>query len=271
MRFDIPLLASLLCVLAAAGRAAGATGPHGTVDLIAEPASVRPGRPFSVGLLFRLEPGWHIYWINPGDSGEPPRVKWSLPAGFTAGPIEWPLPHRIEDHSLVDYGFQDQVLLPVEITPPAGLGKGAGVQLNATVNWLVCRDICVPGRAALALTLPIGNGTPGQTSHSLFVQARAKLPRPAPPSWKVIARLDKQAFVLNVDTGKKEAGATFFPLTPNQIENAAPQKVSPSARGVRVEMAKSDQLLKPPAHLAGVLVLASGLGYRIEAPVIASP
>jgi len=263
------LLVPFLSLFAAPNRVAGETGPHGTVDLIAEQSSVQPTRPFWVGLHFQLEKGWHIYWTNPGDSGEPPRVKWNLPAGFQAGSLLWPIPRRIEDHSLIDYGYQNEVLLPVEIRP---LGGGSDVQLRATVNWLVCREICVPGRAALELTLPIRKGTPGPPSpmHSLFAKARADLPRRAPKSWKVTANLDQHRFVLNVDTGKRETEATFFPLEPNQIENAAPQKASPFSRGIRIELQKSDQLLKSPPRLTGVLVFASGHGYVIEAPVITS-
>jgi thiol:disulfide interchange protein DsbD len=266
------LLVPFLSLLAAPGSVAATTQPHGTVELIAEQTSVQPARPFWVGLHFQLEKGWHIYWTNPGDSGEPPRVKWNLPAGFQAGSLLWPIPRRIEDHSLIDYGYPDEVLLPVEIRPPASLGGGADVPLSATVNWLVCREICVPGRAALELTLPIRKGTarPPSPLHSLFAQARADLPRPTPPSWKVTAHLDKHLVVLNIDTGKPETEATFFPLEPNQIENAAPQKASPSSRGIRIEMQKSDQLLKPPPRLSGVLVLAAGQGYVIEAPVTIS-
>ncbi len=272
IRLDVLLLISLLGVFSALGTAAAATGPHGTVDLIAEQTSVQPGRPFAVGLRFQLEPGWHIYWINPGDSGEPPRVKWSLPEGFRAGPLQWPLPRRIEDHSLIDYGYQGQVLLPVEITSPAGLPVGPDVQVNAAVSWLVCRDICVPAHAALALTLPLRKGAPAESSSAapLFARARADLPRPAPKSWNVAASLDKLRFVLNVDTGKKETGASFFPLNPNEIENAAPQKVSVSSRGIDLELKRSDQMLKPPPRLEGVLVFASGRGYTINAPVRAS-
>jgi thiol:disulfide interchange protein DsbD len=263
---------ALLVSVASASAAFGATGPHGTVDLIADQTSVQPARPLWVGLHFQLEKGWHIYWTNPGDSGEPPRVKWDLPAGFQAGSLLWPVPRRIEDHSLVDYGYPDEVLLPVQIRPPANLGGGATVQLNATVNWLVCREICVPGRAALELRLPISKGTAGAPSplHPLFAQARAALARPAPPSWKVRAILNNKRWVLNIDTGKRETEATFFPLEPNQIENAAPQKASASSRGIQIELQRSDQLLKPPLRLAGVLVLAAGQGYSIEAPVTTS-
>lgn len=266
------LLFAMGCVFAPPEAVWGAAGPHGTVDLIAEQASLQPSLPFWVGLHFRLEPGWHIYWTNPGDSGEPPRVKWNLPAGFQAGPLKWPLPRRIEDHTLIDYGYQNEVLIPAEIMPPASLPERPDVQLQATVNWLVCREACIPARANLELVLPTQKGTAGQASpmHSLFAKARADLPRPPPPSWKIRASLDNQNFVLNVETGKRETNATFFPLDPNQIENAAPQKASSLPRGIRIELRKSDQLLKSPPSLAGVLVLGAGQGYTIEAPITQS-
>lgn len=260
---------SFLSLFVTPGQIAGVAGPHGTIDLIAEQTFVQPGGPFWVGLDFQLEKGWHIYWTNPGDSGEPPRVRWNLPEGYQAGPLLWPIPQRIEDHSLIDYGYQNEVLLPVGIKPPARLSVGSVVELSATVNWLVCREICVPGRADLALTLPVRKETPGPPSprHSLFSKARAELPRTAPKSWEVTAKLNEHGFILNVDTGKREMGATFFPFAPNQIENAIPQQVIPSARGMRIKLQKSDQMLKAPPRLSGVLVFASGQGYLIEAPV----
>jgi thiol:disulfide interchange protein DsbD len=164
------------------------------------------------------------------------------------------------------------VLLPVKITPPEKIVGGSDVRVNALVNWLVCREICVPGRVDVALTLPVRTATsePPSTTRSLFAKAQADLPRPAPKSWKVTAHLDEHWFVLSVVTGKREAAATFFPLEPNQIENTAPQKASPLAQGIRIEVQKSDQMLKAPLQLKGVLEFASGQGYTIEAPVIAS-
>jgi thiol:disulfide interchange protein DsbD len=264
------LFALLASLVLSAGAATSATGPHGSVDLVADVTSVEPSRPFRVGLHFQLESGWHIYWTNPGDSGEPPRVKWDLPTGFAAGPLLWPAPRRIEDHSLIDYGYQNEVLLPVEIKPPAAIGTNSGFTMSASVNWLVCREICVPGRSMLSLTLPIQKGTPAPPSslHPLFVKARAALPNSAPKAWKAIASLGQRAFILNVDMGSRQTVATFFPLEPNQIENAAPQKVIPSARGFRLEMVKSAQLITAPSRLTGVLELAAGQGYFIEAPVI---
>lgn len=258
--------------------ARAASGPHGTVDLISEQASVRAERDFRVGLHFQLEKGWHIYWLNPGDSGEPPKVQWNLPAGFRAGPLEWPTPQRIEDHSLIDYGYEDEVLVAAQIHPlarPAPYGArarieaGRALNMGATVNWLVCRETCIPGRATLTLSLPFREGARGQPTapKELFVKARARLPKRAPNEWKLTGALEGREFILDVETGRREAAATFFPLEPNQIENAAPQNSSPLPRGIRLKLQRSEQLLKPVATLAGVLVLDSAHSYVIKVPV----
>ncbi len=245
--------------------------PHGTIELVAEESSLQAAKPLHAGLHFKLEKGWHIYWTNPGDSGEPPRVNWSLPPGFSAGPLEWPVPQRIEDHSLVDYGYADEVLLPVEIRPPARFGAETKVQLSAQVHWLVCRETCVPGHADLDLMLPIGRGaaTLSNLQH-LFAQARADLPRRVPASWKVMATVDQHQWTLNLETGSREADVVFLPLQANQIENSAAQKATVTSNGIRIEIQKSDQMLKPPARLTGVVVLGSKRGYLIDTPVTVS-
>jgi thiol:disulfide interchange protein DsbD len=266
------LVILLVCLPVLSSVARAATGPHGTIDLISEQASIHPGRFFRVGLHFQLERGWHIYWVNPGDSGEPPEVEWNLPAGFRAGPLGWPTPRRIQDHSLIDYGYEGEVLLPVEIHPPANLATGGDAHLGLSVAWLVCQEICIPGRAALTLTLPVQKEAREEptTYQALFLKARAELPRPAPKHWKLEGSLKARKFILKIETGRREAGAIFFPFEPNQIENAAPQNGSPLPRGIQLELWRSDQLLKPIATLAGVLVLDSAHSYVIRVPVRAS-
>jgi thiol:disulfide interchange protein DsbD len=267
-----PLVILLVCLPVFSSVARAATGPHGTVDLICEQASIQPGRVFRVGLHFQLERGWHIYWVNPGDSGEPPEVEWNLPAGFRAGPLGWPTPRRIQDHSLIDYGYEGEVLLPVEIRPPANLATGRDARLGLSVAWLVCQEICIPGRAALTLSLPVRKEAQGEsmTLQELFLKAKAELPKPAPKHWKLGGTLEARKFILEIETGRREAGAIFFPFEPNQIENAAPQIASPLPRGIQLELRRSDQLLKPIATLAGVLVLDSARSYVIMVPVRAS-
>jgi DsbC/DsbD-like thiol-disulfide interchange protein len=270
-------LSLVLCVcaanvpasLSAAGNTTGST-PHSKVDLIAEEDSIEPGRRFWVGLRFQLERQWHIYWINPGDSGEPPRLEWHLPAGFRAGVIQWPVPKRLENQSIVDYGYQGEVLLLVPIYAPARFTAGRA-KLAATVKWLVCRDVCIPARTDLALSLPVQRTAPHPDPqwHKLFTSGRAELPRPPPANFKATALLQGNYFLLTFDSGSPGRQATFFPLAPMQIENSAPQTATLAGDRVRLSLQKSDQLVKPFASLKGVLVFGPQRAYLIDAPVIA--
>ncbi len=264
-----------LLLWAATAQAQATPITHGTLELIASNPSIAPGQKLDLGLRFQLDKGWHIYWVNPGDSGEPPRVEWQLPAGLSAGPIEWPTPRRFENGSIVDYGYEDAVLLIVPLQAEASLPTRQPVRINANVKLLVCsHEMCVPGRAELSLTLPI-KSPPMLNVHNnvlrkqdaenehLFAATRQSLPRPAPGGWRFKVADANDSFVLNVNLGREIAGrevtqAIFFPLAESQIENAAPQKLQPTATGFRLTLRKSDRLLKPIARLQGVLVLAAG-------------
>lgn len=258
----------LLCSATALARPVSA--PHLTVDLIADNAAIAPGQKLEAGFKFNLEKGWHIYWINAGDSGDPPRVQWKLPAGFHAGEIEWPAPVRLPVASLMDYGYEDQVLLMVSIQTSQDLKAGTTAQLAATVRWVVCREVCLPGHADVSLALPVADkpGAKPSADSELFRKTMQSLPRPAPDAWRqgVIER--KNDFTLTIHTGKRVAEASFFPLEANQIENAAPQQVTPFPTGVQIRLKKSEQLLKPITRLKGVVVL-DGKPYEVDAPVIA--
>jgi DsbC/DsbD-like thiol-disulfide interchange protein len=266
--------ALLFLPLALAGRASTPQGSslHAKTELIAEKEFIEPGENLWLGLHFKLESGWHIYWINPGDSGEPPRVQWRLPAGFRAGSIQWPAPQRIEDHSLVDYGYEGETLLLVPVQAPANLTAPEPVRFEATLKWLVCREICIPEQADVALSLPVQRKGATQQSHwqALFASTRARLPKQAPRGWKVTALSEKDRFVLDIETGSPEPQATFFPLEPNQIENAAPQTLDRLARGVSLKLRKSDQLLRPLSRLKGVVEVGSGRAFVVDVPVLAS-
>src|SRR5882757_3356148 len=113
-----------------------------------------PGRTLQVGLVLTLEEHWHVYWINAGDSGEPPKIKWMLPDGITAGPMQFPIPSRLPLGPLMDFGYEDEVAFPVQLTAASSLKPGP-IHLDAIVNWLVCREVCIPGKAHLGLNLTV--------------------------------------------------------------------------------------------------------------------
>ena len=263
--------AALLC--AAGARAAGAAIPHGTLELVAEDQWIAPGRTIRLGLHFQLEKGWHIYWVNPGDSGEPPRVKWRLPAGVTAGEIRWPTPRRLGTSSIVDFGYEDEVVLIAPLRGVAGLAapgpEDGSAQLRAEVKVLVCREMCIPGKAQVSLTLPVKSQLPVPDPQvaELFATARKALPPAAPASWRISVSDTRDSFALTAKLGQHVAQASFFPLEESQIKNAVPQQFTAVPGGFRLTLQKSDQLLKPVARLKGVLVLAGDRGYTIDVPV----
>jgi thiol:disulfide interchange protein DsbD len=266
-------LISTVMVLATASAWGGPAETEGLkVQLISDTDGVQPGRPLLVGLHFEMQKHWHIYWRNPGDSGEPPRVRWKLPAGFQAGDIQWPAPERLGSGSVIDYGYQGSVLLPVEIqTPSTTLAAGGSITLSAEVSWLVCKDTCVPGKADLTLTLPVRRAPgPVPASHRLFQEAGSRLPKPMPPAWRAEATSEGGFFGLTI-LGAGLAKASFFPLEAGQIDHAAPQTATTLPGGLRLTLRKSDQLARTPGRLDGILKLGPGRAYAVSAPVRALP
>jgi DsbC/DsbD-like thiol-disulfide interchange protein len=243
---------------------------HAKIELIAEEDSFRPGHTLWIGLLFQLDNGWHIYWQNPGDSGEPPKVEWSLPAGFQAEAIRWPTPKRLGSGSVVDYGYEGQVLLMVPMRIAASAKTMTSGTIGASVKYLVCREICIPGKADL--TLKVSQARSDSAAHysqqrKLFEQSRAQWPRPAPASWRIAAESQGDHFVLSVSGVGRAQSAEFFPLDPGVIENSASQVFAPSAGGFRVSLKKSDLLTKLPQKLRGVIVVNGAAGYKISATI----
>ena len=258
----------LLSVLGIIAQAESVSTQHARVELISDSASIKPGQDLQLGFRYVLEPGWHLYWINPGDSGQPPSFKWQLPTGFQSGEIQWPRPERLSNSQLVDYGYKDEVLFIVPIHAPANLNNDSPVAIAADAKWLVCREVCIPDRTQLRLSLPVSSSAPkSSASATLFTRAKAQLPKKAPRQWKMIVQSRNEDFVLTVNAGRSFRNATFFPLNPGQIENAAPQQAVSTPTGVRITLKKSEVLSKPITTLRGLLEVAGGEAYEIEAPV----
>ena len=150
---------------------------HVKVALIPEVRTIAPGAPFWVAVRLSMDPRWHTYWINPGDSGAPTEIKWSLPPGFEAGPIQWPYPERIELPPLVSFGYEDEIALLVRITPPRDVKIGERVTLAAHVSWLECEELCLPGEATVSTVVQAGPNVENDPAGArFFAEARARLP-----------------------------------------------------------------------------------------------
>ena len=204
-------------------------------ELVAEAVTVAPGATVTVALRQKIRDRWHTYWENPGDSGEPTRIDWTLPEGWSAGPLQFPWPKRVPVGPLVNFGYEGEVWFLTTLTVPASAVPGSSVTLAGDATWLVCEEICIPEEAALTLTLPVGTETvPDPAAADAFAAARAKLPRPAPPgvTWAV----DDDTLSLFVPlpglSAARLEGAAFFPAADAIAGASSPQAVAVAAEGL---------------------------------------
>ncbi|MBN1917877.1 MAG: hypothetical protein JW889_08215 [Verrucomicrobia bacterium] len=240
---------------------------------MAEASSVRPGHPIEVAVLFDVERGWHVYWRNPGDAGLGPSITWALPPGWSAGEIQWPYPERISTPGVTTYGYRDDFMLLVELTPPDALEIGATITLRADVDWLACDEACVAGNAKVGLALPVAAEVPACDEHwaERFAEARARLPI-EPPGWRVRARADSDHVVLELtppdgfDTALD--GVQFFPYDGHLIDHGAKQVLSATDDGFRLSIRRARSGRDIPARVVGILVSPNGWGDDSSAAAI---
>ena len=128
---------------------------HVTARMIADSSAVVAGKPFKLGILLKMEPGWHTYYKESGDAGMPTRITWQLPPGFKASDLIWEKPNKFNDAGIVTYGYHDNTLIGATITPPANLKAGSSLNFSAKVKWLSCKDVCVPGNGEASILLPV--------------------------------------------------------------------------------------------------------------------
>ena len=247
MLLRLPLL--LLVLALAASHASAQSAPLVRAQLLADTNAIVPGQPFQAGLLLEMADGWHTYWEYSGDAGLPTTIQWQLPKGFTAGPINWPVPEaKLEPGDIQTYAYGGRVLLLTTITPPAGVS--GNFTLKAKADWLVCKETCIPGGAELELTLPVSaNSSPANAA--LFEEFRSQLPSekkpPYPISWK------RTANHLTLEVGGIPANTplALFPLPSENQEVGHPEFFPPSSLQIQ---SKGD--------FRGVLSVGNGPGRR---------
>ena len=259
----------ILSVLAAGAPSAGAQPvktDHVTAELVAAAQGVAPGGTLAIGLRLQHQPHWHTYWRNPGDSGLPTTISWTLPAGAKTGDIEWPVPQRLPFGPLVNYGYENDLLLPLRFTAPADAQPGQTLALKAEANWLVCREVCVPESATLSLQLPVlapgAAAAPGPLA-ARFAEAAEQQPQALPAGWQ--AELQRAGTDLHFRLKRPAATPAdtalppleVFPYT-EQLLQSARHQVYQVADGYLVALAL-DPNAQVPARVAGVVV-ARGRG-----------
>ena len=237
----IRLLALILMLVCSPSALAqfGSNDPMVDATLVADRSSVAPGETFHLALHQQITPGWHTYWRNPGDSGEPTRLDLSLPQGWNAGEMIWPAPHSYDLGPLTNYGYSAEVTLPVPVTVPANAAPGP-LTINAYASWLVCEDICIPEEAELTLTLAVGDSVADRAGQSLIGQALALAPVAA-PEMRAGLEGDSTGLVLTLSDARFEGASlsdvTFYPHVSGVIDHAADQAVIHEGPDLRLDVA----------------------------------
>ena len=254
-------LLPILALVAAAAVAQPDPSPHSDARLVADATRIAPGDTLGVALEITVEEGWHIYWINPGDSGQPVAVDWTLPTGAEAGPLRFPPPSRYEVAGLVSYAHGGTPAFLTEIVVPDG--ASGDLALTGAATWLICADVCLPASADVALTLPVGV----TERTGALDAARAALPTSAADWTASAAWVDgSYALTLNPPDGVSLDGATFFVDQSGVLDHAAEQAFAAEGGAWAVRLAASDYATEPAAELSGVLV-AGDTAIELAVPV----
>ncbi len=273
-------------VALAAGVAPAAVAPEvsrserAEVRLLSEQDIAAPGTTLSLALHQRLSGLWHTYWENPGDSGLATTLRWTLPEGVEAGPIQWPTPERLAIPPLMNYGYSGEAVLITDVTLPADWPVGQPVEIRLEADWLVCETICVPEAQAYTLSLPTAE-TPvvDPAVAEVFARGRATQPAPAPDlplRWSA----GEEAVSVTVAAEEFAAGALeevyFFPAAWGLVNHAADQPAEAGPQGLTLTAPKGDgwymEAIEGP--VAGVLVATDISGpepVKIALTVTAEP
>jgi thiol:disulfide interchange protein DsbD len=261
----------------------GGPGPvkaeHLTAELVALGPQIAVGGTQQLGLVLTMEEHWHVYWINAGDAGQPPKITWTLPAGMTAGGLQFPPPTRLALGPLMDFGYEDQVAYPITVTAGPSTKPGK-VHLDAKVSWLVCATLCLPGKAHLGIDLDVVKGPLAEAPLvGALGEAIKNLPKPLPANMTVSAIGDAKQLLVTLKTGSQEQDAEFYPIDRDVISNVAEQQVESLPDGIKIRLTRASDpsastpgaapAAALPTTLHGLIKLSATEAYEFTTPVTA--
>jgi len=226
-------------------------------ELVAEGPAPAGGE-VELAIHMRTNPGWHGYWLNPGDAGLPMDVKWRIPAGFSIGPLRYPVPSRLTVAGIMNYVYEKDYAILVRLKVPAG--ASGTVPIRAEAHWLACTDkICVPEQGELSLDLPIGSGTPQRAQ---FDQWRQDLPRPLASQAKFEITGDKLRVAIPLPSSVEVEDPYLFAAEDGPVDYAGQQHFRRLDDWLIAELPRRSG---EPKALSGVLAYGEGSGLEIEA------
>lgn len=243
--------------------ATSASAAHTRVELKLSANSVPPGQVQTVGFLMTMDPGWHTYWKNSGDSGIPTQIQWNLPPGFSAGPIEWPLPLKLPPASVTTYAYEGTTLLEVPITVASNVASGV-YSVSAAVSWLECKDQCIPGSTNISFDLVVTNEFVPSTQFDLIQSWQSRMPETSSnwlveASWQTTTNADQRWLVLHgqyrgpADTQPRIVDFYPYPGDIYEVETATEVKEGPGSDFTLRKMVTRFQS-NWPVHVPGILV-----------------
>ncbi len=251
-----------------------ASDPENRVDVtfITEESRIsESGETLWIGVHMEIQDGWHVYWRNPGDSGLPTRINWEANELLDPGDIHWPYPSRFDEDGVTTYGYSDNVTLLVPAHIRESTDRTTAQLISADLNWLVCKDICLPESAQLMLETDSDGSllSFSESARGKIKDSKSRLPESS-ESWSAAASLENGTFKLTVISRDENANIPdpetiyFFPYKQGVIEHTSPQRTTRSADGLEIEMQASRYLGSEISELQGLLYSEDGwLGDRM--------
>ena len=268
-----PFVVALAAVLATTGPAAAApsavvTTPQVRAELVAHaPEGLKAGTTLQVGLKLEHKPHWHTYWKNPGDSGLPTTLTWTLPAGVQAADIEWPTPSRLPIGPLMNYGYDGTLLLPVKLSLPANW-QGTQLDVKLQAQWLVCKDVCIPEEGEFALSITAQSATAGHGA--LFAATQAQTPQPVAGllGSAAVQGSDLVLTLRGLPTAWQGQALAFYPELAGVINNAARPQAQWQGGDWTARVPLDPQRSESPKQMAAVLTMPGApAGLRVDVVV----
>jgi thiol:disulfide interchange protein DsbD len=257
------------------------------IELILSAETARPGDTVTAGIRMTMQPGWHTYWQNPGGPGIPAEIKWTLPAGVSAGEIQWPVPEVVSNPPFINYAFNDEVILLVPLKIDSAAAKGS-FNLQAHVTWQECKERCLQGATDVSAPLTIGADSEPSIDATTLKSARSKLPKVdtnlvITASWE--AESSNRPLVLEWQTTNHVAEVDFFPYANTNYEvQGEVERLPDDAGKIRIRKLVTKSGAAWPAKIDGVWMTKDTTnsppkGYIVTltptatamAPVVANP
>ena len=238
--------------------------PRATVSLVSEYAAVSPGQALRIGLRQRLAPHWHTYWKNPGDAGSPPSITFKAPDGATVGEIAWPGPDRFIIGPVASYGYENEIVFPMDLTVPRDARPGSQLVLEADADWVVCEKECIPEEGKFRLALPVEASARPASVGILAAFKSADARQPQPSAWRASVSAGESTLQLAVEgegiSAASVRSALYFPDSWGVVDHVADQALT--VEEGRLTLATTKGQGYAPGPSAGLLAITDGGGQK---------